>query len=506
MRAQRKKTKSGHNGHNGQRKADNNVATKQKKTADSRKVADGLTKPTKLTTDPELTDDQRMEAAEAIASQWVWDWGKEPSPMRRAVKKAVYAAQLKAIHLPNGNSLLDDALKVFQDEQEPALKLTAGQKAEAAEQILRLTNPEVGVKATKLLHAPSILEEMVTATNAMGHVSEEPLRSLVFLSAVAGLTARTHKDAVHVIVKGKSAGGKSDVLNRVLSLFPPSTALFLTNATEASFAYADAVPVLVFQEVHGQKTADYIVRQIQSEGKVVRQLVNRDLCTVYKTSVITTTVLESIRDENETRAFSIHVSKDPELTHQIMLAAERMDTGELPPTLDETLLLVWHEALSQLKPSAVVLTPEIASTLTEMFPIELERSRRDRPRAVNLVKACALLHQFQRKSDSQGRLEATDADYEMVIPILMATDGTLEPLNSVQGDAVLVLLTEMCAKSPLNGQVRQATLVRESVRSGGPADRTVRRWLKRLEESGVAKSSGKGGFKFWQLTSYKATP
>lgn len=498
------KTKSsGHNGHNGQRKTEKTVTAKRKTKVAAKKQKTGGPNLPNLP-DPERSESDQLEEGEAIALQFAeWRSKEPPNSAKIAVQKAIYARKLREIGLPNGNAILNSAVEAFQNEQETTHQVGTSQEVESAEKELRQT-PEILAEANRILQAPSILEEMLSATTAMGHVSEEPMRMLVFLSAVAGLTARSHKDAIHLILKGESSGGKNAVLNRVLALFPKTTALILTSATEAAFAYAESVPVLVFQEVHGQKGADMIVRQIQSEGLVTRRTAYRNLEAVYKTSVITTTTLDSIHHENETRAFSMHVSKDPELTHQIMLADERTDTGELPPKLDDTLLLAWHEAMSLLVVGEVVLPLQIARELTELFPIELTRSRRDRPRAANLVKACALLHQNQRGRDSQGRVEAIGADYEMVLPILGAIEDAQEPLRTVQGEEILKLLTKLSAAKAPDGMVWQTALCRAASDAGGPSEKTVRRWLKRFLERGLVRRSGGGGRVYYQLTSYKA--
>lgn len=496
------KTKShGKTGKSGRRTTENSVTAKRKTKVAAKPKPDLPTLP-RLPASKQSESDQLIDAGETIAREFAEWRSKQTNQVKVAVNKSVYASKLRDIGLPNGNAILTSAVEAFTNEQETAQQIGSKQAVERAEKAQRQT-PEILAEAARILHAPSIIDEMLATTTQMGHVREEPMRTLVFLSVVAGLTARSHKDAIHLILKGPSSGGKNAVLNRVLDLFPRSTALILTSATEAAFTYAETVPVLVFQEIGGQKSADYIVRQIMSEGLVTRSIAFRNLSAVYKTSVITTTTLPFIHKENETRAFSMTVSHDPELTREIMVAEAHAAAGEPRPKVGDDHLLAWHEAMSQLAVGEVVVPFPIASELVELFPREELRSRRDLPRAVNLVKACALLHQHQRERDSNGRMIAVADDYEMIKPILEAFEDVDAPVSTVQGEAINTLLHELFAKSP-DGSVRRMDLITQAAAMGIASEKTVRTWGKRFEEMGLIKSSGAGGRLYYHLVSRKA--
>ncbi len=139
-----------------------------------------------------------------------------------------------------------------------------------------------------------------------------------------------------------------------------------------------------------------------SEGVVTRITAKGMVRTVFKTSVITTTTRARIHPENETRAFSITISDDPDLTRRVIEAEAKTAAGMARPAVDGTLLLAWREALSQLQGGDVVVP--FAADLAETFPHDRVRARRDFQRTVNLVRACALLHQESRTRDPQGRI------------------------------------------------------------------------------------------------------
>src|SRR5438128_531358 len=155
------------------------------------------------------------------------------------VRKSEVASQLKDIGIGRGLAVLTRAMEALAAEMDnAAVKQMAAdlEAAKAAEAKARRT-PAVLAQVKRILQAPNILDEMVAVTSKLGHVGEEPMRALVFLSAVAGMTARTHEDTIHLILKGPSSGGKNAVIKRVLELLPQGTALVVSNTTHLGLIY-----------------------------------------------------------------------------------------------------------------------------------------------------------------------------------------------------------------------------------------------------------------------------
>ncbi len=163
------------------------------------------------------------------------------------IRKSEVASQLKAVGVARGLAILNRAMEAVAAERENAAvkqMLADLEAAKAAEEKLRRT-PAVLAQVKRLLQAPNILDEMLAVTSKLGHVGEEQVRSLVFLSAVAGMTARTHDDAIHLIIKGPSSGGKNAVIKCVFGLLPKGAALVLSNTTHLGLVYLGrSFPVL----------------------------------------------------------------------------------------------------------------------------------------------------------------------------------------------------------------------------------------------------------------------
>jgi hypothetical protein len=437
---------------------------------------------------------QRAEVAKLARAFATWAVG-EPDQIVVAIRKSELAGQLRDMGVGGGTAILKSALKAVEEEQEDAANrhLVEEMAVRAAEEEAVRRSPQVQKVAKNILTAPDIVAEMLNVTTDLGHVGEDAGRALLLLSMVAGLTARTHEDAIHVIVKGPSSGGKNAAVKCILQLMPPATSLVLTNSTQLGLVYVgQSFPVLVFQEVEGVRGAEYIVRQIMSEGVVQRITAKGIVRTAFKTSVITTTTKANIHPENETRAFSTHVSSDPELTRKVLMAEAATAAGAKRPTMDGTLLFGWHEALFQLHGGKVVIP--FANDLAKTFRTDQVRYRRDFNRMVNLIRACALLHQNSRKRDRDGHVIATEADRKMVAPVMAAVMGS--PENdlglTMKGEYILQLLNEMVAASRDGGWVDRTALVEAAELRKIANKNTVFDWCNTFAKEGVCEVRMRG--------------
>lgn len=452
---------------------------------------------------PRPASDEVQDAAKLAREFALWAAG-EGDKVLVEVRKSELATQLRDMGVARGTAILNGAMKALaaEQEQQQLAKILAEVEEQAKAEAAQREAPAVQAEAERILRSPDILAEMLATTDRLGHVGEEAVRLLVFLSAVAGLTARTHDDAIHLILKGPSSGGKNAVVKRVLELLPKGAALVLSNSTQLGLVYVGrSFPVLVFQEVEGVKGAEYLVRQIMSEGVVTRIRADGIVRTAFKTSVITTTTRARIHPENETRAFSASVSPDPDLTRRVIEAEAATAAGVPRPEMDGDLLLGWREALARLEGGEVVIP--FAAELARAFPHEQVRARRDFQRVLNLVRACALLHQATRERDSRGRIVAERRDHELVEPVLGTVLGEVDAPLTAQGEQVLALLGELASRSA-DGWVERVKLVREAEAAGIATRPTVRTWCRRFKEEGLCDVRPSGGRLLYRLRDGRA--
>lgn len=267
--------------------------------------------------------------------------------------------------------------------------------------------------------SPRILDKVADILSSQGVAGEERAVKLVYLV----LTTRFLARPVSAVVKGPSSTGKSYVVERVLSFFPPSAYYWLTAMSERLLAY-DEEPIkhrfLVICEAAGLggDMATYLIRSLLSEGKIRYKTVEATKEAGLKpklieregpTGVLLTTTKIRLHPENETRLFSILVNDSPQQTTAIMQATavhDSADREEIPAEFVE--LQKW---LSKAEHRAKI---PFAENLARAIAPKATRLRRDFAALLSLIRAHAILHQAMRGRDSEGRIIATRDDYAAV--------------------------------------------------------------------------------------------
>ena len=267
-----------------------------------------------------------------------------------------------------------------------------------------------------LAKSPNILDVFAGDLARTGFAGEERAAKLLYLV----LTSRLLDRPVSVAVKGPSSAGKSHLVQQVLKFFPDRAYYALTGMSERALAYSQeplAHRFLVLYEAAGLQgeLASYFLRSLLTEGRLRyvtvegtpegprEKVIERE----GPTGLITTTTAIRLHPENETRLFSIPVTDTPEQTRRILLAQaeDPDDSVDLTPLLE---LQTWLEVGERR------VTIPFGPALADAIPPVDVRLRRDIPAVFNLIKAHALLHQWDRERDDSGRIIATLQDYEAV--------------------------------------------------------------------------------------------
>jgi hypothetical protein len=271
-------------------------------------------------------------------------------------------------------------------------------------------------------------QELAEGSDILGRFAEELARSGVAGEAriakllYLAVTSRLLERPVSIVLKGPSSGGKSHVVERVLSFVPESAYYALTAMSERTLAYSEE-PIkhrfLVIYEAAGMsgEFATYLMRSLLSEGKVRYETVEKTSEGIKPrlieregpTGLIVTTTAVKLHPENETRLLSLTVTDTQDQTRAVMSAlAEEAD--EAAPDL-----ATWHALQVWLEGAEHRVSIPYAKILADLIPPVAVRLRRDFGALLNLIRAHALLHQASREQDAQGRIVATiEEDYAAV--------------------------------------------------------------------------------------------
>jgi hypothetical protein len=284
-------------------------------------------------------------------------------------------------------------------------------------------------KALAILEDRNFWETFLKTTEDLGYVGEEENKVMLYLT----MTSRKLNDPIGIIVKGESAAGKSYLVSGISQFFPKNDILELTALTpKALYHRKDNLKnkVLIIYERSGAEEADYSLRILQSEKKLIFSIpLKNPLTNSFETqdievegpiSYIETTTKPHIYPENETRCFNIYIDESEEQTRRIHKAQNRKHAIQ---ALDkEAVLKPWKDAQRLLKPH-IVYIPYIDLI---KFPTKPLRVRRDKLRFLSLIESSALLSQYRREKKITNGREFVMADIEDYVIAYSLADKILE--------------------------------------------------------------------------------
>src|SRR5215207_5474508 len=285
---------------------------------------------------------------------------------------------------------------------------------------------EAWERCQELAEETDILGRFAEALARSGVAGEERIATLLYLV----LTSRLLERPVSVALKGPSSGGKSHVVERVLSFVPKSAYYALTAMSERTLAYSEE-PIkhrfLVIYEAAGMsgEFATYLMRSLLSEGRVRYETVEKTsegmkprlIEREGPTGLIVTTTSVKLHPENETRLLSLTVTDTQDQT-RVVMAALAVEAGEAGPNFEP-----WHALQVWLESAEHRVFIPYAKILADLIPPVAVRLRRDFGALLNLIRAHALLHQATRERDSEGRIVATIEDYSAVRELVVDLVG-----------------------------------------------------------------------------------
>jgi hypothetical protein len=281
-------------------------------------------------------------------------------------------------------------------------------------------------RCQELAEEPDILGRFAAELARSGVAGEEKIAKLLYLAVTSRLLTRP----VSIALKGPSSGGKSYLVERVLSSFPESAYYALTAMSERTLAYSEE-PIkhhfLAIYEAAGMsgKFATYLMRSLLSEGCVRYETVEKTsegmkprlIEREGPTGLIVTTTAVKLHPENETRLLSLTVTDTQEQTRAVMAAlAEEAD--QAGPHFEP-----WHALQVWLEGAEHRVAIPYAKILADLIPPVAIRLRRDFGAMLNLIRAHALLHQASRDTDAGGRIIATIEDYAAVQELVVDLVG-----------------------------------------------------------------------------------
>jgi hypothetical protein len=289
---------------------------------------------------------------------------------------------------------------------------------------LNETPADLRAEAEALLRDPRLMLHVANAVEAMGVAGEQPLGVTLYLVG----TSRKLRRPLAAMVKGPTASGKSFVIERAARLMPPESVLVATQITpQALFHMTPGVLRHCFV-IAGERArrddddtaeATRALREMISAGRLSKLMpvkFGHDLQTVLieqegPIAYVESTTLTAVFEEDENRCISVCTDERPTQTRRVLTRAASDYAGVATAGNAGRVAQVHHTAQRLLARREVVVP--YAPRLAELLPEERVEARRAFPQLVSLIQASALLHQYQRPSDGEGRVVAVREDYHL---------------------------------------------------------------------------------------------
>jgi DNA primase len=258
--------------------------------------------------------------------------------------------------------------------------------------------------ALALLRDPRLLDRILADFERCGVVGEETTKLTSYLAVVSRLL----EAPLAILVQSSSAAGKSAIMEAVLAMLPEQQRVQYSAMTGQSLFYMGETDlkhkVLAIVEEEGASRAAYALKLLQSEGVLSIASTGKDATTgrlithQYRVEgpvmlFLTTTAID-LDEELLNRCLVLTVDEGRAQTQAIHKKQREAQTleGLLAKRERDEVLAVHQNAQRLLKPLFVA--NPYARELT--FLDSQTRTRRDHMKYLALIRAIALLHQYQR--------------------------------------------------------------------------------------------------------------
>jgi len=282
-------------------------------------------------------------------------------------------------------------------------------------------------QAIELLQDKNLLQRILDDFHTAGVVGEETNKLVGYLSCVS----RKLDKPLAVIIQSSSAAGKSSLMDAILNLMPEEERVQYSAMTGQSLFYMGETnlknKILAIAEEEGAENASYALKLLQSEGELTIASTGKDDTTGNMVTkeyhvegpvmlFLTTTAID-IDEELMNRCIVLTVNESREQTQAIHAMQRKQQTLEgLLQNEDKKHIIQLHRNAQRLLRPLLVANP-FAEQLT--FIDDKTRTRRDHMKYLSLIRAIALLHQYQRdvktvnhKGQALRYIEVTKDDIE----------------------------------------------------------------------------------------------
>ena len=335
-------------------------------------------------------------------------------------------------------------------------------------------------EAIGLLKSPSLIKLFLQVCHTR-YVGRDKILILVKLATLT----RHLQRGLSVVLLGTSSVGKSELVDTVLKTCDP-TRVENFSRTSAQYLLYRKEPIdhkiITFFEFNGTDSSSAIIRTALTEGELHLGTVQKDasgsLCAteIRKQTeglvILSTYTGSRIDGELATRVLLQEITHDETLAREVYRRkAERTEDNS-------DAFRVWKVADALIEARPVVIP--YLRRLADLFPTREERFHRDYDKSLMLIKASALLHQYQREETEDGAVVANEDDYLLVHSL---GDAFAQSLLSVSEPVVKMLEVALTMGKPTRLELREKLAVSEA---------TIKRYISQAKREELIETEGRG--------------
>lgn len=422
---------------------------------------------------------------------------------RQRFAKAVY----EKIPTADPNAIENELLRVADSMAQSPSPATTVDLSSAAASALQKMPADIRDEAEAMLSDRLLIQRIVDDIAALEVAGEKELSATVYLIGVSRLLDHP----LAGIVQGPSSSGKSYLIEKTASLFPPETVIHATQMTPQALFHMRPGSLCHRFIVGGERSrleederaeATRALREMISAGKLTKLMpmkveggkietvsIEQDGPIAY----VESTTMAKVFDEDANRCIMMNTDERPEQTRRIVRQLAAAYTGASGTGSSDRIVLR-HHALQRMLQATAVVVP-YAEQVGELIPSDRVEVRRAFPHLIGMVQAVTLLHERQRERNANGALVATEEDYQIARHLLSKPMARL--LGSGVSDPARRFLQRLTAWAKGEFTATAAKLRETSSKSA------VHGWLSELHESGLVEQvqAGRGRTPAcWRLT------
>ena len=281
-------------------------------------------------------------------------------------------------------------------------------------------------KARKLLTDPELFEKFSNEFNKK-IVGEQKTKKTIFLLSCGIFVLNRNPVSFNLCVNSESGAGKDYILNKILDMFPKDKVIRKTRISPSALNYWHTTisdpdwtwdgKILYLQDVSENVLNSDVLKVMASEGSDVTIVIRGkaiDLRVNGKPVILTTTAAAIPSFETLRRFPMCSLDETQDQTLKVMQMKAQNACIGITTSYDNLFI----NALSQLQNINVKIP--FAEDITKHLPTDHILMRTHFDRFLDLIKASAALHQFQRKKEGEFVI-AEPADYDIARIVLQHT-------------------------------------------------------------------------------------